>query len=58
MWQNSVIKWTLKKKKELGTSLVLQWLRLSTPNAGGQGLIPGQEDTPEEEMATQSSTVA
>ena len=25
-----------------GTSLVVQWLRLSTPKAGGPGLIPGQ----------------
>ena len=25
------------------TSLVVQWLRLFTPNAGGLGLIPGQE---------------
>ena len=25
-----------------GTSLVVQWLRLSTPSAGGPGLIPGQ----------------
>ena len=25
-----------------GTSLVAQWLRLHTPNAGGPGLIPGQ----------------
>ena len=24
------------------TSLVVQWLRLCTPNAGGTGLIPGQ----------------
>ncbi|TEA40985.1 hypothetical protein DBR06_SOUSAS9010008, partial [Sousa chinensis] len=23
-------------------SLVVQWLRLRTPNAGGPGLIPGQ----------------
>ena len=26
----------------LRTSLVAQWLRLHTPNAGGLGLIPGQ----------------
>ena len=26
----------------LGTSLVVQWLRLQAPNAGGLGLIPGQ----------------
>ena len=25
-----------------GTSLVVQWVRLCTPNAGGLGLIPGQ----------------
>ena len=25
-----------------GTSLVVQWLRLHTSNAGGAGLIPGQ----------------
>ena len=25
-----------------GTSLVVQWLRLCTPNAGHPGLIPGQ----------------
>ena len=27
-------------KRELGTSLVLQWLRLYTPNTGGWGLLP------------------
>ena len=26
-----------------GTSLVVQWLRLCDPNAGGMGLIQGQE---------------
>ena len=25
------------------TSLVVQWLRLHTPNAGGMNLIPGQK---------------
>ena len=25
-----------------GTSLVVQWLRLHAPNAGGPGSIPGQ----------------
>ena len=25
-----------------GTSLVVQWLRLRAPNAGGPGSIPGQ----------------
>ena len=33
----------LKKKSLLGTSLVVQWLRLRTPNVGGPGLIPGEE---------------
>ena len=27
----------------MGTSLVVQWLRLHAPNAWGAGLIPGQE---------------
>ena len=31
-----------KKKKPTGTSLVVQWLRLHTPNAGVRGLIPCQ----------------
>ena len=26
----------------MGTSLVVQWLRLHGPNAGGTGLIPGR----------------
>ena len=30
------------KNKPLRTSLVVHWLRLPTPNAGGTGLIPGQ----------------
>ena len=30
------------KEGELGTSLVVQWLRLHAPNAGGLGSIPGQ----------------
>ena len=28
--------------KSRGTSLVAQWLRLGSPNAGGLGSIPGQ----------------
>ena len=28
--------------ESVGTSLVVQWLRLCAPNAGGLGLIPGQ----------------
>ena len=30
------------KNKTGGTSLVVQWLRLHAPNAGGLGLIPGR----------------
>ena len=37
------IPFTIASKRILrGTSLVVQWLRLHTPNAGGPGLIPGQ----------------
>ena len=32
----------LSQEAWLGTSLVVQWLRLSTPNARGLGSIPGQ----------------
>ena len=32
-----------EKVLEMGTSLVVQWLRLHTPNARGPGSIPGQE---------------
>ena len=32
----------LLKKKENGTSLVVQWLRLCTPSAEGPGSIPRQ----------------
>ena len=31
-----------RKKPMTGTSLVVQWLRLRSPNAGGIGSIPGQ----------------
>ena len=30
------------EEKNLGTSLVAQWLGLSAPNAGGPGSIPGR----------------
>ena len=30
------------KKEGDGTSLVVQWLRLHTPNAGGLGSVPSQ----------------
>ena len=36
---------TVKVKTQnyfMGTFLVVQWLRLCTPNAGGLGLIPGR----------------
>ena len=31
------------RKKAAGTSLVVQWLRLWAPNAGGPNSVPGQE---------------
>ena len=42
---SSVIRELLRNNsiKKLGTSLVVQWLRLCTPNTGGLGLISGQE---------------
>ena len=32
---------THPSRPDLETSLVVQWLRLHAPNAGGRGLIPG-----------------
>ena len=32
----------LKKNPRPGTSLVVQWVRLHAPNAGGLGSMPGQ----------------
>ena len=31
----------IKKYSRVGTSLVVQWLRLCAPDAGSLGLIPG-----------------
>ena len=39
----------------LGTSLVVQWVRLCAPNAGGPGLIPGQGTRSHMHAATKSS---
>ena len=36
------ISYNTKNWLNLGTSLAVQWLRLSTSTAGGTGLIPGQ----------------
>ena len=38
-----------------GTSLVVQWLRLHTPNAGGPGSIPGQGTRSHTHAATKNS---
>ena len=38
----SVSRFPFFKRSPVGTSLVVQWLRLRIPNAGGPGLIPGQ----------------
>ena len=35
----------VNKNQPPGTSLVVQWLRLLTPNAGDWGSIPGQATT-------------
>ena len=43
-----------KKKKEDGTSLVAQWLRLRAPNAGVLGLIPGWGTRSHAHAATKS----
>ena len=42
---NVVPRQDLKKEKEK-TSLVVQWLRLHTPDAGGPGSSPGRELDP------------
>ena len=34
--------WAVESSPFPGSFLVVQWLRLSTPNAGGPGSIPGQ----------------
>ena len=34
------------KRAIIGTSLVIQWLRLHAPSAGGLGLIPGRSLDP------------
>ena len=40
--RNEQLEFLIKKKFPFPeTSLVVQWLRLHTPNAGGLGLIPG-----------------
>ncbi|TEA34456.1 hypothetical protein DBR06_SOUSAS23310014, partial [Sousa chinensis] len=41
-------------KSILRTSLVVQWVRLHTPNAGGPGSIPGQRTRSHMHAATKS----
>ena len=41
MW-NPILKNCCLKEPSLGTSTVVQWLRLSVPSAGGLGSLPGQ----------------
>ena len=43
------------KKPHTGTSLVVQWIRLRTPNAGGLGSIPGQGTRSHMHATTKSS---
>ena len=42
------------KTEFLGTSLVLQWVRLHTPNVGDQSSIPGQGTRSRMHAATKS----
>ena len=44
--------------KNMGTSLMVQWVRLHTPNAGGPGLIPGQRTRSRMHAATKSPHAA
>ena len=44
-----------KKTHGSGTSLVVQWLRLCAPNAGGPASIPGQGIRSHMHAATKSS---
>ena len=49
LWQHSGTGWRPQDHQEeppLGTSLVVQWLRLHTSNARGTGSIPGQGTKP------------
>ena len=60
-WEN----WTATcERMKLGTSTVVQWLRLHVPNARGTGSIPGQgtkipkaEMWPEKKMQKEHSQV-
>ena len=44
----------LLKTGKIGTSLVVQWIRLRAPNAGGLGSIPGQGSRSHMHAATKS----
>ena len=41
-WMNGIIVAAVTQEGNLGTSLVVQWLRLHVPNASYPGSIPGQ----------------
>ena len=46
------------KNKQSGTSLMVQWLKLCGPNAGGPGWIPGQGNKSSHVSTTSSHTTA
>ena len=46
------------KRCQPGTSLVVQWVRLHTPNAGGLGSVSGQGASSHMHAATKSPHVA
>ena len=52
---NNYIKHKWSKYTNWGTSLVVQWLRLHAPNAGGLGSIPGQGTRSHMHAATKST---
>ena len=50
-----LLSYSVTLKLSRGTSLVVQWLRLRAPNAGGPGLIPGQGTRSHMHVATKNS---
>ena len=48
----------LRRYIDIGTSLVVQWVTLHAPNAGGPGLIPDRGTRPHMHASTESSHAA
>lgn len=45
-YSSGVVSWRWSTATEWGTSLVIQWIRFHTPDAGDMGSIPGQGTKP------------